>query len=104
MLSFFKKLFTNSNAVELTTALHSGALLVDVRTPAEFAAGSAKGAINIPLFQLSNHLPKLHRHTSIVVFCASGVRSTQAKHLLSKAGIQTVYNGGTWQKINSLLK
>ena len=40
------------------TIAKSNTFYVDVRTPAEFAQGSVKGAINIPLDQIENQLAK----------------------------------------------
>ena len=87
----------------LTEALNGGAYLVDVRTPAEFSAGSVKGAFNIPLDAISKHLGKFAGKKSIVVFCRSGNRSSQAKRILDQNGINNVMDGGTWQNVQQLL-
>ncbi len=49
MFGIFKNLFAPTDNSELREAIKNGAFLVDVRTPAEFSAGSVKGAVNIPL-------------------------------------------------------
>ena len=87
----------------LTEALNGGAYLVDVRTPAEFSAGSVKGAFNMPLDAISKHLGKFAGKKSIVVFCRSGNRSSQAKRILDQNGINNVMDGGTWQNVQQLL-
>ncbi|MEJ8604213.1 rhodanese-like domain-containing protein [Riemerella anatipestifer] len=79
-------------------------ILVDVRTPEEFAEGSANGAINIPLDQLENHLDKLNPSQDIVLFCRSGRRSEEAKTILEKHGFKKVYNAGTWNEVKTLQK
>ncbi|MEJ8591254.1 rhodanese-like domain-containing protein [Riemerella anatipestifer] len=79
-------------------------ILVDVRTPEEFAEGSANGAINIPLDQLENHLDKLNSSQNIVLFCRSGRRSEEAKTILEKHGFKKVYNAGAWNKVKNLQK
>lgn len=76
-----------------------GTFLVDVRTPAEFAEGSAKGAVNIPLDKVEAELEQFKGKEAIVVFCRSGNRSGQAKYILEQKGIQNVINGGTWQNV-----
>ena len=77
---------------------------VDVRTTAEFAQGSVKGAINIPLDQIENQLAKFKDKKNIVVFCRSGNRSSQAKVILEQNGFTNIKNGGSWEGVNAKLK
>ena len=77
---------------------------VDVRTPAEFAQGSVKGAVNIPLDQIEKQLVKFKGKKNIVVFCRSGNRSSQAKTILEQNGITNVSNGGSWEDVNAKMK
>ncbi|MBC7641681.1 MAG: rhodanese-like domain-containing protein [Flavobacterium sp.] len=77
---------------------------VDVRTPAEFAQGSVKGAVNIPLDQIENQLVKFKGKKNIIVFCRSGNRSSRAKVILEQNGITNVTNGGSWEDVNAKLK
>lgn len=73
----------------------SGALLVDVRTPAEFSAGHIKGAVNIPLLELEQRMGELGaKDKPIVLYCRSGNRSSRAQSLLEKAGFSQVYDLG----------
>lgn len=76
--------------------------LVDVRTPGEFAMGSAKGAVNIPLDRLASETERFKGKETIVVFCASGGRSSQAEHFLKQNGIFNVLNGGAWSYVAML--
>jgi phage shock protein E len=82
---------------------YSGAVLVDVRTPGEFAEGSVPGAINIPVDQIEGRLTTLPQHGEIVVFCRSGSRSSRAKSILDQHGFTHVTNGGTWQQVNAVV-
>lgn len=102
-MGFFSALFGNTDNSQLTEAVKYGAFLVDVRTPAEFSAGSVKGAVNIPLDKVSSQLPKFKDKKRIVVFCRSGNRSGQAKNILEQNGFQNVINGGTWQNVNQVI-
>jgi rhodanese-related sulfurtransferase len=77
---------------------------VDVRTPAEFAQGSVKGAENIPLDQIEKQLVKFKGKKNIIVFCRSGSRSSQAKAILEQNGIINVTNGGSWEDVNAKMK
>ena len=68
----------------------SGFVLLDVRTPEEYAAGHLAGAINIPHDQLANRASELPqgRNTEIAVYCRSGRRSALALAWLSTQGYQ----------------
>jgi len=103
MLGFLKKLFSGGDNTELQNAINeNGAFLVDVRTPGEFKSGSVQGAVNIPLNTLQSNLNKFKTKKTVVVFCASGMRSSQAKSILTRNGISNVYNGGPWHKVQRL--
>jgi len=67
------------------------AFLVDVRTPSEFAGGSAKGAVNIPLDRLSAEIAQFKGKDTIVV-----------SHILQQNGIFNVMNGGAWNYVAML--
>lgn len=99
MLNLLKNLFGSGDNSELSQAIRDHAFLVDVRTPGEFASGSVKGAVNIPLDQLPAQLAKFKNKKQIIVFCRSGGRSTQAKAILNKNGFMNVMNGGTWENV-----
>lgn len=102
MFGIFKNLFGAGNA-QLAEVIKEGAFLVDVRSPREFAGGSVKGAVNIPLDKLPSQLSKFKDKKHVVVFCQSGMRSSQAKNVLQQGGIQNVYNGGSWYSVRELV-
>lgn len=62
----------------------AGATLLDVRTPQEYAAGHAEGAINIPFDQLSSRLAEVAKDKKVVVYCQSGRRSGIAASTLKQ--------------------
>jgi len=74
------------------------AVLIDVCEPAEFAAGHASGARNVPLSAIDSAkgLPT-NKALPLVVMCATGARSSRAAVLLRKAGFAQVHSlaGGT---------
>lgn len=74
--------------------LADGAMLLDVRTPQEFASGAVKGAINIPLQQLGARVCELPTDRAIVAYCRSGARSATAVSSLVKAGYDAHDVGG----------
>ena len=105
MFQFVKNLFRNNKKTELLReAILSGAYLIDVRTPAEFASGSVRGAVNIPLDKIQGSVDKLKIKKQIVVFCKSGTRSMLATKMFKLKGVDQVINGGSWHHVNALLK
>jgi phage shock protein E len=75
--------------------VEEGARLVDVRSPLEFESGHLPGAVNIPLPELERRIAELEpRERAIVVYCASGARSAQARRVLSARGFALVRNLG----------
>ena len=64
--------------------------LIDVRGPSETASGTLPGATEIPLPVLTDSLEGLRRDESVVVYCASGYRSTIAASVLAEAGFSDV--------------
>lgn len=69
--------------------VEQGALLLDVRTPAEFHEGHVPRATNIPVQDLPHRLAEVGPKTRpIVVYCRSGGRSASAAQILSAAGYQ----------------
>ncbi len=92
-------LFGNS---KLKEALKKDAVIVDVRTPHEFDNGKIPGSINIPVDRIPSNVERIRSmNKPVVLCCESGIRSNKARNVLKSAGIQEVYNGGSWQ---SLLK
>ena len=89
-------LFRNQkNLEEARRLVEQGALLVDVRTPAEFAAGHATGAVNIPVQELPQRLRELgDPERPIVLYCRSGARSASAARLLESKGFRKVIDVG----------
>lgn len=77
----------------------NGATIVDVRSAAEFAAGSAPGTINIPLQELGSRLGEIPKSSPVVVCCASGSRSGMARLMLKMKGYPKVHNIGSWSKL-----
>ena len=78
--------------------------LLDVREPAEFAAGHILGAKNLPLAQLGARAAELDKWKArpIIVYCDGGGRAARALPLLRQRGFSEVYNlnGGFpgWQQ------
>ncbi len=67
-------------------------MLIDVRTPEEFALGSIDGAVNIPTYELRSRLDELPRDKTLVVFCGIGLRAYHSEQVLRQSGFPDVYN------------
>ncbi len=75
-------------------------LIVDVRSIEEFAYGAAPGAINIPLDELESRLDELGaRDRKIILYCASGSRSSYAVQILKACGFTNPVNGGSLMRM-----
>ena len=111
VLLFFPKVLSRDNKVlgskEVTLLINrEPAMLVDVRSEADFRVGHITNAINIPLDQIEVQINKITSNSkkNIIVYCQKGVRSAQAFRLLNKLGLPKLYTieGGldAWLKNN----
>ncbi|MBJ7549742.1 rhodanese-like domain-containing protein [Marinomonas ostreistagni] len=82
-------------------ALEQGAVLIDVRTAAEFREGHIDSAVNMPLSSLSKLANPIDRDKTIVVYCRSGSRASHAKRQLYDMGFTHVLNGGGLEEMKS---
>ena len=90
-------LIGRASKADIEALLAQNALVVDVRTPAEFQGGHYEGAINIPLSNLGQQLDQLgdDKARPMVLYCHSGARSASAKRTLEHAGYTNVLNAGS---------
>lgn len=102
MMNLLKSVFGGTNNSQLDTALKQGAVVIDVRSPSEFAGGHAQRAINIPIDQLELKVNKIKSYKKpIIVCCASGMRSARAKAFLAGQGVTDLYDAGSWRNLNN---
>jgi phage shock protein E len=69
-------------------------ILVDVRTPAEFATGYIPTAVNIPVADIAGNPPTKDKKALVVLYCRSGNRSAKAKTILEGLGYTDVVDFG----------
>lgn len=93
----YRQLRYRAVAGQLESLSREGAVFVDVRTPAEFTAGSRPGAVNIPLDDLSRRAAELDKKKPVVLCCASGARSGMAARTLKRLGFSRVIDAGPWR-------
>lgn len=89
----------NENNKNLEEIIAEGALVIDVRTPGEYKDGHIKGSLNIPMNDIKEAMSWLIKDAPIIVCCASGSRSAEAKKILEANGYEKVYNGGSWNDL-----
>lgn len=90
--------------VKVINGIDTSAVIVDVRTPDEAAAGGFPGAIAIPLDQIGSRLGELPKDKKIYVHCTTGARADMAAQELKKNGFDAFFivatcecEGGEWE-------
>ncbi|APW66039.1 hypothetical protein LPB137_09315 [Poseidonibacter parvus] len=101
------KLYKDDISAKLAYEMQEdGALLIDVRTKAEFKELRAKSSINIPIFYAKkgkrvfnkSFLREIHEVSNknlskkIILICRSGSRTKLASNLLAEQGFNDIYN------------
>ena len=70
------------------------AVVIDVCSPDEYAAGHIAGAKNVPLGELQDKLPSVvkNKGTPLILVCASGIRSSRAVAVAKKLGFEKAHS------------
>jgi len=84
--------FKQVRVSEVRNLVEQGAVIIDVREENEFAAGSVKGAKNIPLSQFRERMDEIPKDVPVYVHCRSAQRSYNAVMALENSGYENVYN------------
>ncbi len=86
---------------KLKDALLRGAVIIDVRSPAEFdGSGRIPDSINIPVDRIPINAKRILAMKHPVIFCCnSGDRSRQAVQMMKDKGMKEVYYGGDWERL-----
>lgn len=96
--------------IDSVAALHSlaqpGAVLVDVRSAAEFASGALPGARLIPHAEIALRIGEVapDKNTPLVLYCRSGKRSSVAQDRLRELGYTQVINAGGYEQFKAALE
>jgi rhodanese-related sulfurtransferase len=96
---------TNKDPEAARKLIASGAVVIDVRRPDEFATGHVPNATNIPVEELGGRLTEVEQLSGgdktrpIVVYCARGQRAGKAKEQLEAAGYSNIVNGGGFDEL-----
>ncbi len=83
---------TADEAVDILKNLHP--FILDVRTPQEYKQFHIEGTELIPIQQLQARIEELEsqKHEDLLVYCATGNRSTVAARILANRGFKRIYN------------
>jgi rhodanese-related sulfurtransferase len=89
-----QKSMSSENLAALIKEKAPGFILIDVRTPEEYAEGHIPTALNVPLADLPDKMMTKDKNAHIVVYCRSGNRSASAQKILVDAGFKNVIDFG----------
>ena len=89
----------NSNAAPAEQSVKvdlNAAILLDVRSPEEYASGYLQGARNIPHDRIGEEIAAVapDKSARIILYCRSGRRADTALNALKAAGYENVFNYG----------
>lgn len=78
-------------------------VLIDVRTPGEYAGGHLEGALAIPHEQIGQRIASVapDKDRTIVLYCRSGRRSEIARQTLVDLGYRKVINAGGFEQLQA---
>ena len=84
--------------------IQQGALVIDVRTTREYAAGHLSQALHIPYQQIAERFAQLEvrKERPVVLYCRSGNRSGKAEKMLLDAGYTQLHNGGGYEALTKI--
>ncbi len=86
-----------ADVAAVTPSANGRPVLVDVRTPQEYAGGHIPGAVNIPVDDLRSRLGELPHDRELVVYCQVGQRGYLATRILAQAGFKVVNLAGGYK-------
>lgn len=80
--------------------LKNGAVVLDVRTLAEYEEGHVEGSEHIVLDRIPGNVATVKGYgKQVIAVCRSGARSGQATDYLKQQGIDII-NGGPWENVD----
>lgn len=102
IMSFILGMSANNNAFADTSKF----VVIDVRTPQEYADSHVVGAENIDFYEpaFQETIAKLDKNKTYKLYCRSGNRSGQAERMMKSMGFKDVENIGSLQQAADRLK
>ncbi len=102
-MGFFNLFGGNGNSDQIQEYLDKGAIVVDVRTKAEWDEGHVDGSTRIELGLIPVKLDEIANFKKpVIVVCRSGGRAGQALQHITRHGIDAI-NGGAWQNVAAVV-
>ncbi|MGD0939517.1 MAG: rhodanese-like domain-containing protein [Terracidiphilus sp.] len=94
------------SAADAVDYLQKGAMVVDVRTAGEFAAGHLPNAINLPLNEIESSLPRRvkDKNQVLLLHCQAGGRCAEARKKLIALGYMNVFNLGSYSRAAQIVE
>ncbi|MDX1462951.1 MAG: rhodanese-like domain-containing protein [Marinirhabdus sp.] len=93
-MGLFSSLFGNKSK-QIEDFQDRGAIILDVRSEAEWNSGHIAGAKHIPLQQISSKISEIKKWDKpVITYCASGMRSANAANVLKKHDVEAMNGGG----------
>ena len=90
---------------KLKEALRRGAVVIDIRTAAEFDRGKVRDSINIPVDRININLKRIVQMKRPIIICSnSDSENERVIDVLKASGVTEIYNGGRWTKIWRMTK
>lgn len=101
-----KKLILALTLALTTLTASAKNVVIDVRTPQEFAGGHIAGALNIDYAVIAQEILKANvaKDDTVILYCRSGNRSGIAQETLKKMGYLKVENYGSIEQARKLLQ
>lgn len=102
-MGFFNIFKRKNNMDEIQEYLENGAVVIDVRTVAEYEDGHVPGSKNIVLDTIPERVEEIKAlGKNFIAVCRSGARSGSATDFLSEHGIDII-NGGPWGDVDQFV-
>ena len=90
---------------KLKEALRRGAIVIDIRTAAEFDRGKVRDSINIPVDRININIKRIVQMKRPIIICSnSDTENERVMDVLKANGVTEIYNGGSWTKIWRMTK
>ena len=90
---------------KLKEALRRGAIIIDIRTAAEFDRKKVSDSINIPIDRININLRRIVQMNRPIIICSnSDSENERVIDVLKANGVREIYNGGNWTKMWRMMR